>query len=360
MELSTFSRFRGIILLLIVVVIVIATIMFYRTNTYNEPTPGVKLTTIPPVSVATISPISPLSPVSPIPPTITKTQPDPAEIEAIIKQGIALNESHDYQGAIEKFNRVLALDPNNILAHNGRGSVYTNLKDYEQAINDYSTVIELEPLFPAAYYNRGRVYSFLKQYDKAISDLQKSIELSPGEFGYRANGNIGLIYHQQGQYDKALETFGKSISLDNTKADVFYFRGETYTALNNYQAAITDYQAAIQRFLKYALAYQSLGYAYYKTQQFSQAQEALKQALAITPNSPMAHFYLMLVYLSTNDITSANDAASQAANSLSTLSKEDQQFILTRIQNELKFFTQENPTKAKDVETLIKLIPKPN
>jgi tetratricopeptide (TPR) repeat protein len=70
-----------------------------------------------------------------------------------------------------------------------------------------------------------------------------------------------------GDYEKAIEAFNASVSYSNEKADVYYFRGETYTALKNYEAAIADYQAAIGRFSDYDLAYQAQGYAYYKTGQ---------------------------------------------------------------------------------------------
>jgi tetratricopeptide (TPR) repeat protein len=200
----------------------------------------------------------------------------------------------------------------------------------------------------------------LKRYDEALSDLQKSIELDSRNFGYRANGNIGLIYHQLGEYDKALKALEASMSYDNAKADVFYLRGETYTALENYRAAIADYEAAIARFPRYALAYQSLGYAYYKTTQYDKAAKALKQAIEILPDNPTPHFYLALVYLVTDDFDRATAELSQATDSFTKLSKEDQQFIYTRVVSDLKAFAQENPSKTTEAESMIKLMPQPH
>ena len=359
MKLSEILKHKSFIIIFsTVIVVVIVSVFFLPSRIWDKSSSetGPQATISTGISTLVDSPISPVSPVSPVA-SGASTRPDPAEIEALLHKGIAQYESQDYQEAIATFNEVLVLDPANFLAYNSRGSVYTDLKDYERAIADYTKVTELEPLFPHAYYNRGRVYSFLKKYDEALTDLQKSIELSPDEFGYRANGNIGLIYHQLGEYDKALAAFESAITYDDTKADTFYLRGETYTALENYEAAIADYQAAIARFSRYDLAYQSLGYAYYKTGQFDQALEALNQAFEISPNSPAVHFYLALVYVARNDFEEAKAETSQAMNSTDTLSEEEQKSLFTRVLADLKGFVQENPEKAKEVDTIINLIP---
>lgn len=315
-----------------------------------------------PVSAVSESPVSPISPVSPVspPPLSPSERLNPDEITAMVQQGLHLHETGDYEAAIELFDDLLAHDARNFIAYNARGSAYHALGNYEQAIYNFSKAIEIEPMFPHAYYNRGRAYSALEKYQDALSDFQKSIELSSAEFGYRAYGNIGLIYHRQGQYQKALEAFEESISYDNTKADAFFFRGETYTAQENYKAAIADYQAAIDRFSQYDKAYAALGFAYYKTGQYSQALDALDQVLNITPNSPAPYFYRMLVYLVTNDTGRATQEASQAVGLLATLTGDEQQPLLSRVSAELEAVARQNPDRAGDVNALVDLIPQPD
>lgn len=365
MKLSPFSKRRGILLIILGIVIIAGLVTFYFVNRppANQPviqTPAVTAVVASPTATAastSTSPISPISPVNPAAGRPTSAPPDEEAIQAMIERGLQLQQSGEYEAAIETFDEIIALAPDNIIAHNARGSVYAALGDYEQAYDDYSQAIAIEPFFPAAYYNRGRLaYNVFKKYDEALADLQRAIDLAPKEFGYRANGNIGLIYHQLGEYDKALAAFDESISYDDTKADVFFFRGETYTALENYEAAITNYQAAIDRFNDYELAYQGLGYAYYKTGQFDQALAALNQALEISPDSPTPHLYLMLVYLATDDLDRAQTAASQATNSIDSLPAEKQQAVLSTVLADLEAFAQDNPAKAKEVEALIDLI----
>lgn len=277
----------------------------------------------------------------------------PDEIQAMLQQAIAAYENHQYDAALEIFNQILTQDQNNFLAYNGRGTVYTDLKQYDQAIADYTKTIELEPLFPHAYYNRGRVYRLVGEDEKAIADLQKAAEMSPLEFGYRAYGNIGLIYHRQGQYQKALEAFNRSIEFDDTKADVFYFRAETHTALKDYPAAIADYQAAIDRFSRYAQAYAGLAFASYQTGQPDRAAEAITQALQIEPDNPAALLYQSLLSLSTGDTAAAQSSLNRAAEHIDRLDRWQKQELLDRVAAALEEIAQKEPARRQEIGPLV-------
>jgi len=67
----------------------------------------------------------------------------------------------------------------------------------------------------------------------------------------------------------------------------------------------------------------------------------------------------MLVHLAADNIDKAKTEASQAVNSLTTLSAEEQQLLLTRVLSDLEAYVQENPSKINAVEELINLIPPP-
>ncbi len=305
-------------------------------------------------------PVSPLSPVSPVPTTPSTSAGLDADMAmSMLQSAVQLHEAGNNEQALETLNNMLKADANNPLAYDLRGTIYTASKDYDRALSDYDRAIELEPSFAQAYYNRGRIYSLLKRYDEALADLQMSAKLDPATFGYRANGNIGLVYFKQGQYDKALAAFDSSVASKDAAADAFYLRGETYTALGKYEAAIADYQSAISRFARYDLAYQSLGYVYYKTAQYDKAAEALNQAIGISPDSPTAHLYLALVDVATDKPDNATGEVSRAAAALSTLPLDEQQSLYSRVTADLKAVAQQNPGKAKAVESLMAGLPQP-
>jgi tetratricopeptide (TPR) repeat protein len=359
---SALAKYRGGLFLLAIAVL--AFLITYYVAKGSQPGQKSQIgetPTGPVASPAFTSPVSPLTFSSPVP-TNSIVIRDLNLIQSTAESGVSLYESGNYTEALKAFNSVIDMSPDDPMPYDMRGTIYTALNDYEHALNDYDKAIALDPTFAQAFYNRGRVYGFLKKYDEALSDLQQSIKFDAARFGYRANGNIGLIYHEQGQYQKALNAFAVSVAYDSTKPDVFYLRGETYTAFGKYDAAITDYQSAISRFPQYDSAYQGLGYAYYKLGQYDKAIEALNHAVEISPNSPAAHLYLALVYLAQNDASRAKTEVSQGAKTFTTftaLSQEDRQLIYTRVTADLKAFAQKNPDKAADVESMVKQIPAP-
>lgn len=305
-----------------------------------------------------VSPVSPISPISPVESNQELPKVASEKIQPLIDQTTQAFEQKDYDRVIKLAEEILTDDPANFITLNLRGSAYFEQGNLEQALNDYTKAAELEPLYPYSFYNRGRLLRIQGKYTEALADLQKAAELSPLELGYRANGNIGLIYYQQGDYDKAIKTFNTSISFNkNNKADVYFFRGEAYAAKEDYQAAIQDYQAAIERFKNYSAAYQSLGFAYYKTNQLPQAEQSLTKALEIAPNAPEAQLYLSLVQLAKGQPDAAQTSVQKAVAKIETLSPEQRQLVEKRVTGALRALAKDKPTQAATVDQLLKLLP---
>jgi tetratricopeptide (TPR) repeat protein len=53
-----------------------------------------------------------------------------------------------YMPAMVNFYRAIKLDPNNIFAYCGRGSVYMQMEDFDQAIANFSRAIAWAPAMP--------------------------------------------------------------------------------------------------------------------------------------------------------------------------------------------------------------------
>ena len=63
------------------------------------------------------------------------------------------------------------------------GGIHNSRREYDWAIEDYNTVIEMKPDNVEAYIYRGLAYHHKGEYDRAIGDFTKAIELKPNYAG---------------------------------------------------------------------------------------------------------------------------------------------------------------------------------
>jgi tetratricopeptide (TPR) repeat protein len=67
-------------------------------------------------------------------------------------------------------DRVLNINPQNVLAYFNRASIFIELGQYKNALEDYDKAIELYPDFAKAYMNRSYVKNMLGQHKAAKKD----------------------------------------------------------------------------------------------------------------------------------------------------------------------------------------------
>ena len=69
------------------------------------------------------------------------------------------------------------------MAYHNRGRSYDKLGQHQRAIEDYDKVIELDPNDAEAYNDRGSSYHRLGQSERAIEDYDEAIKLDPDNAG---------------------------------------------------------------------------------------------------------------------------------------------------------------------------------
>jgi tetratricopeptide (TPR) repeat protein len=96
-----------------------------------------------------------------------------------LQRGNERHISHNFTYALEDYNNVTRLDPENLVAWNSKGVVLFNLGKYEDALNAYYKAIEIDPKYAFAWNNIANALMVLGSYDEALSDFEKAIELDP-------------------------------------------------------------------------------------------------------------------------------------------------------------------------------------
>ena len=168
---------------------------------------------------------------------------------AYYQRGYARHKVEDYKGAMEDYTQYLKFNPNDVDANSGRCAAYNGLNKYDLAVADCSKAIKIAPQDPRSYFKRGYAYYAQGKYELAISDDTKAIELNYNPLSLPYN-NRGNAYSQQSNHQKAIADFNKAIQIDPDYAPAYYNRGNSYSYLGQKQKAIQDFQKAADLYQK--------------------------------------------------------------------------------------------------------------
>lgn len=94
-----------------------------------------------------------------------------------LKRGRVLEQLGELEAAIESYNQLLQINPDNTTALSACSEILFDLERDEEAIAMFDRLIQLKPDYPEPYYGKARCYAYIQQYDAALASLQTAIEL---------------------------------------------------------------------------------------------------------------------------------------------------------------------------------------
>lgn len=97
----------------------------------------------------------------------------------LLRQAQALYEQTKYSEAIPLYEKVLALDPQNVGAMNDLGNCWFFLRDFDKSLGYYAQVLKFDPNRTNTLYNAGAVEEYRGLVDNALGFYQRAIEIDP-------------------------------------------------------------------------------------------------------------------------------------------------------------------------------------
>lgn len=151
----------------------------------------------------------------------------------------------DRNKAIAYLNKVLEREPNHIEALYNRGwfKVIQDLK--ETALVDFQKVIELDPNHANAWDQIGSIELAYGNTIKSMEAYLKALEIQP-EFP-RAFYNFGVLLVVEGKFDEAIKWLKKAVPDQENGISALMKLGEIFDKAENWEAARTVYQEAVDR-----------------------------------------------------------------------------------------------------------------
>lgn len=237
---------------------------------------------------------------------------DPDASLAFLNRGILLaTRKRSYDRAIQDFDRVLVLVPDNVEALISRGDAFIHLGDFGRGMVDLDRAIALAPENAYAYLVRGLAFARRDDARAAMSDYNTTLKYDPNNV--YALVNRAALFSLDRKPDLALKDLDRAILLDPTYARAFYNRGYVYFMQKSYDKAIDDYSAAIALDPEMGLAYNNRGLTRAITgRDMTQALADSDMALKLMPTNLEVRDTRAFIYLKLGEPTQAlkeyNDA----------------------------------------------------
>ncbi|MBN1223163.1 MAG: protein kinase [Candidatus Aminicenantes bacterium] len=149
-----------------------------------------------------------------------------------------------YDKAIEAFNKLLQLYPDDQVGNNNLGEIYRGIEEWDEAIKRYEVNIKNRSEAQSAYGNQAIALMANGEYDQARRVLNRYLD----NIADIANlhGILAQSYISQGKFDMATAESGKAFSLDPTHRRNFLIRGDVFT----YQGRLDDAEKEYRNLLE--------------------------------------------------------------------------------------------------------------
>ncbi len=167
------------------------------------------------------------------------------EFDRLIAAGDqAVTEERPFQ-AIEAYSGAIARNPDSMLAHLRRGSVYHAQNQLEAALRDLRRATEIDPSALRAIEMLGDVNVGLGRADRAIEQYQAYVSID--DRSPRVLYKLGLARYRAGQVTTAAEPLERALALDPAIGEAYYVLGLVQRDLDQLPAARKSLEEAARR-----------------------------------------------------------------------------------------------------------------
>lgn len=147
----------------------------------------------------------------------------------------------DYASALGLIDQVIALTPDNAIAHSNRGNILKELNRFEEALESLDKGIKLDPSYVEAYSNKGNVLQDLHRYDEALEWYDQALALQPNYAEVYSNkGNTLELLHR---HHEAMECFDMATTINPQYVDAYWHKALGQLSGGDYESGWQNYEA---------------------------------------------------------------------------------------------------------------------
>jgi tetratricopeptide (TPR) repeat protein len=226
----------------------------------------------------------------------------------------AYRQSHNLDEAISTTQKALADSPQDQSLTVTLAMLYGEKGDADAGTKLLTPLLKGNNSDQEIYLDLAQVQERGRKYDEAEKSASKALELSQSPADkVSAHFMLGAINERQKRYDQAEDEFRKALELDPDNAAVLNYYGYMLADRGlRLPEAVTMIQHAISQEPANGAYLDSLGWAFYKQNKLSEAEDYLRKAVAREGNDPTILGHLGDVYLKLGQTDRAAEIYEQA------------------------------------------------
>jgi tetratricopeptide (TPR) repeat protein len=243
----------------------------------------------------------------------------PKSVAVLSALGSLETEAESYDAAIEALRSAVVLAPDDVKLGNLLGSAYLSKGDSAAALAQFEKVLAQDPANQLAHYSRAQIFADTDQNAKALADAEQVVSAKPEYLPGRAL--LAKILVRLKQCERAAELLRPAANPSALDTRSLFLLGNAYECAEQTELAARvrdEFAAASQADRKYAedetqskhLVEQANELA--RQNRFPDALELLKQALEKNPKNGFAYSQKAKIYFSMRQPDEARQAIQQA------------------------------------------------
>lgn len=232
------------------------------------------------------------------------------EVRALLEEGATLMDQGDLDAAKARFERVVALVPENALAHYNLATIHSRQGRSQEAIRELKEALRHAPRHFLSHYGLALIYTGEGRFEEAFESLKNVVRFAPrthpvyqdakrkvegimqylqqarGQAEAQAAFREGISLVEQKEFEQALAKFEKAIELDSSNAFYHYNAGILYVELNRLEDAYKAFKEAVRLKPDHVQSHFRLGLFYEVAKLPQEALDSYRKVIEYGTNEP--------------------------------------------------------------------------
>ncbi len=186
--------------------------------------------------------------------------------------------------AVEQYRQVLALTPDDALAHSNLGTALAAQGRLDEAVGHYERALALAPGDADTHSNLGNALLSLGRAAEGVESLRRALDIDPGSA--EAHAVLGIALHDGGELDEAIVQLRRAIDLGIVSAELHNRLGIALGSQGRLDEATVELRRAVDLEPGNVDAHANLGTALQLQGRLDEAVAQFREALRIAPDHP--------------------------------------------------------------------------